>query len=347
MLNDYHFNILPSKDGNVMWEGGVGCGAYVVDSFDPGVAARLTRFPNFWRDDRGFFDEVNITSITDVTARQNALVTGEVDLIDEPDLKTVHLMAENPDIEVENIGSGAHVTFPMHTDVAPYDNNDVRLALKYACPREQILKTVMRGYGSPGNDHPIGPSLPYYADLEQRVQDLDRAKFHLKKAGLSSVKVDLSTSDVAFAGGVDAAVLFQEAGKKAGIDINVIREPDDGYWSNVWLKKPFCLCGWGQRPTPDVMFSLAYAADAAWNDSHFQHERFNKLLLQARAELNDSLRAEMYREMQLIVRDEGGTIVPFFRNWVYARRSNVMHSGTLSGNWPMDGDKAPERWWFA
>ena len=36
-----------------MWEGGVGCGAYVVDSFDPGVAARLTRFPNFWRDDAG------------------------------------------------------------------------------------------------------------------------------------------------------------------------------------------------------------------------------------------------------------------------------------------------------
>jgi peptide/nickel transport system substrate-binding protein len=347
VLNDYHFNILPSKDGQVMWKGGVGCGCYVVENFEPGVSAKLKRFPNFWRDDRGFFDEVSITSVTDVTARTNALVTNQLDLIDDADLKTLHLVAKNPDVEVENVSSGAHITFPMHVDVSPYDNNDVRLALKYAFPREQVLKKLLRGYGSLGNDHPIGPNLPYHADIEQRDYDLDRAKFHLKKAGLSSVKVNLSASNVSFPGGVDAAILFKEAAAGANIDVNVIREPDDGYWSSVWLKKPFCLASWGQRPTPDVMFSLGYAAGAAWNDSHFSDERFNKLLIQARAELNEKLRTDMYREMQEIVRDKGGTIVPFFRNWVFLRRSNVKHSGSLSGNWPMDGDKAPERWWFA
>ena len=34
------------------------------------------------------------------------------------------------------------------------------------------------------------------------------------------------------------AVLFKEHAAKAGIEINVVREPDDGYWANVWLKKP-------------------------------------------------------------------------------------------------------------
>ena len=95
------------------------------------------------------------------------------------------------------------------------------------------------------------------------------------------------------------------------------------------------------------MFSLAYAADAAWNESHYKGKRFNELLIQARAELDDAKRREMYFEMQQIMRDEGGTIIPFFRNYVYARRSNVLHPDKLSGNWALDGSRGTERWWFA
>lgn len=348
ILNDYHFPMLPSKDGKVMWEGGVGAGSYIVKHFDAGVGAEFTRNPNYWRDDRGFFEEVSMTNVADVVARQNALVTGKVDLIDDLDPKTLRLLGKNPNVVIENVTSGAHATMPMHTDVAPFDNNDVRMALKLGIDRELILKQVMGGNGGLGNDHPISPVLPYHAaGLEQRKYDPEKAKFHLKKAGMSSVKVPLSASNVPFPGGVDAAVLFQESAKASGIEIDVIREPEDGYWSNVWLKKPFCLCTWGQRPTPDVMLSIAYAAEADWNDSHFQHERFNKVLVEARAELNDTLRTEMYAELQQILRDEGGTIVPFFRNWIYGRSNKTMRGPSVSGNWPMDAYKAPERWWFA
>jgi len=190
--------------------------------------------------------------------------------------------------------------------------------------------------------------LPYFAEgLEQRLYDPDKAKFHLKKAGMENLKVSFSASDVPLPGGVDLAIIYKEHAAKAGIEIDVVREPNDGYWSNVWLVKPFCLASWGQRPTPDVMFSLGYAADAPWNDSHFKNERFNQLLIEARAELNDAKRAEMYFEMQQIMRDEGGTIVPWFRNFVYANRANVMHDELLSGNWALDGARGAERWWFA
>ena len=54
----------------------------------------------------------------------------------------------------------------------------------------------------------------------------------------------------------------------------------------------------------------------------------------------------MYREMQQIAGDEGGTVLPFFPNSVYARRSNVMHGENLSGAWAMDGAHATSRWWF-
>jgi peptide/nickel transport system substrate-binding protein len=95
------------------------------------------------------------------------------------------------------------------------------------------------------------------------------------------------------------------------------------------------------------MYSLAYKADAAWNESHWQNERFNELLLQAKSELDESLRAEMYREMAILAKDDGGTIIPFFRNFVYARRSNVQHGENLAASWELDGARACSRWWFA
>ena len=164
--------------------------------------------------------------------------------------------------------------------------------------------------------------MPFYAgDLEQRPYDSDKARFHLKKAGLDSLTVDFHTADAPFAGGVDAAVLYKEAALKSGIEINVVREPNDGYWSHVWNKKPFCLAQWGARPVPDMILSLVYASGAAWNESNFNHERFDTILVEARAELDEAKRAELYREMQMIIRDDCGVVIPFFKNYVYARRS--------------------------
>ena len=106
------------------------------------------------------------------------------------------------------------------------------------------------------------------------------AKSLLKKAGLETLKVDLSVADAAFAGAIDAARPVQgDSAKAAGIDINVIREPEDAYWDNVWLKKPLCASYWSGRPTCDWMFTTAYAADAAWNETFWKNPRFNELLV--------------------------------------------------------------------
>ncbi len=129
---------------------------------------------------------------------------------------------------------------------------------------------------------------------------------------MSDLKVDLHVADAAFQGAVDAGLLYSEDAAKAGITLNIVREPNDGYWSNVWLVKPFCACYWGGRPTEDWMFSTAYAKGAPWNDTHWANEGFNELLVQARAELDNDKRRDMYHEMQALCRDDGGTVVPMF-----------------------------------
>ena len=343
VLSDYHLVIGPKGTD---FKDGVFTGAYVVKEFEPGVRGFVTRNPNYFKSDRGWFDEIEVLGISDVNARTNALKTGQIDAMNRCELKTVHLMKRMPGINIMQQNGNKHYTFAMHTDVAPYNNNDVRLALKYGINREQLVKTILRGYGTVGNDHPISTSNPYFAkDLAQRQYDPDKARFHLKKAGLEKAEFPLHVADSAYVGAVDAGVLYKEQAGKAGINIKVVREPNDGYWSNVWLKKPFCAVYWGGRPTADMMFSTAYAKGVPWNDSHWDNQRFNELLVIARAEMDDKKRAAMYAEMQLIVSDDGGVIVPMFSADLSAATDKIGHN-ELGATWELDGSQAPERWWF-
>ncbi|MCC5987863.1 MAG: ABC transporter substrate-binding protein [Pararhodobacter sp.] len=348
IMSDYHLPIMPSTDGRIDPRSADGCGGYVMQSFEPGVEAHMTRNPDYWKPNRAHVDEVIMLPIIDAAARQNALITGEVDVIDRVDLNTVHLLERSPNIRVISVPGTQHYTFVMDSRVEPFTDNNVRLALKYAVNRQQLVDTVLSGYGVVGNDHPIGRSNRYFADeLEQRELDPERARYHLQQAGLDSLDVSLSASDAAFGGAVDAAVLFSETAAQAGININVVREPSDGYWSNVWMVKPFTAVYWGGRPTEDWMFSTAYATGAAWNDGFWDHERFNQLLSEARSELDEDRRREMYVDMQSIVRDEGSTVIPMFANYVMAVSDTIATPDDIGANWTMDGFRAPERWWMA
>ncbi len=94
------------------------------------------------------------------------------------------------------------------------------------------------------------------------------------------------------------------------------------------------------------MFSQAYSEGANWNDTFWSHERFNELLKEARGELDEAVRAEMYAEMQEIVKDEGGVIVWGFANFVYAMQDKVKHGPDVAANWELDGGRYVERWWL-
>jgi len=340
--------IMPAKDGAADWQAGVGTSGYRLKIFEPGVRMDLERNPDYWKQGRAHSASAELIAIADGAARVNALVTGQVDVINKVDLKTVALLKRNPGLVIEETKGAQHYTFPMLCDSNEFKNNDIRMAMKHAINRETLLASVLHGYGLVGNDHPIQPGSRFInAALEQRAYDPDKSRFYLRKAGVESLKVRLQASDAAYTGAVDASVLFKEQARQAGIDIDVVREPADGYFSNVWMKQPFTTSFWYSSLTADRMFSIGYAKGAAWNETHWDNARFNQLLTAARGEMNAPLRQEMYNEMQALCRDDGGAIVPLFASSVAARSNRVSHGPLTAPYGELDGLRLIERWWQA
>jgi peptide/nickel transport system substrate-binding protein len=184
--------------------------------------------------------------------------------------------------------------------------------MKYLFNREQMVKTIMLGHGVLANDQPIHPSMRFYAKgLKQRPYDPDKAKWHFQRANLPAGPIPMVASPVA-AGSVEIALILQHEARKLGVNFDVRRMPSDGYWSQHWMKHPVGFGMIQPRPSADVMLSLFFKSDAPQNESGWKNEKFDQLLLAARAEIDDAKRAAMYADLQALVHDQSGIGIPYF-----------------------------------
>jgi len=345
LLSDYHLVIQPNG-GIDDPAAGIGTGPYKVEANEPGVRHVSTKYENHWRDDVGFVDSIEILVMNDTTARMSALQSGQVHMINRVEPKTVELLKASPNVIIQRAPSKGHYVFIMHCNTPPFDNKDLRMALKLAMDREAMVNQILQGYATIGNDFPINEAYAFFPEgIEQRAYDPEEAKHYYQKSGHSG-PILLRTSDVAFPGAVDATVLYQQQAAAAGIQIDVRREPGDGYWDQVWNVQPFCASYWGGRPTQDSMYSTAYSSNADWNDTRFFREDFDKLLLEARGELDPARREELYRQMAIMVRDDGGLILPMFNDFIDAHTDQVQ-GWVRDPNYEMSGLSAPIRVWLA
>lgn len=328
LLDDYHLVIQPNG-GKDAPTAAIGTGPYKTVENQPGVRLVGEKYENYWRDDRGFADQIEVIVINDSTARTAALQGGQVDMINRVEPKIVALIKNLPGITIRSVSGKGHYVFCAQSNTDPYTSADLRLAMKYALNREDMVAKILQGYGTVGNDTPISSSYPLFTEIQQREFDLDKAAFHYKKSG-NEGPIILHASDVAFPGALDAAQLFQQTAASAGIPLDIKREPGDGYWSDVWNKTPFFQSYWNGRPTQDQMYSTAYYSKAEWNETRFNNEKFDQMLVAARAELDQAKRRQMYADMGQLLHDKGGLLTPMFNDFINATNDSV-------GGWIDDG----------
>ncbi|MEM6932368.1 MAG: ABC transporter substrate-binding protein, partial [Pseudomonadota bacterium] len=92
LLSDYHILIHPAGMIEESIAKGIGTGAYKNAGFEPGVRCVAERNENDYRDDRGWFDSIEAIAISDTAARMNAIMTNQVDAINNVDTKTESLL---------------------------------------------------------------------------------------------------------------------------------------------------------------------------------------------------------------------------------------------------------------
>ncbi|WP_413867426.1 ABC transporter substrate-binding protein [Albidovulum sp.] len=347
LLSLINMLIVPAEDRN--FDAGIGTGGFILENYEPGVRSLVKRNPNYWKEGRAHFDAVELRAIADVNARTTALQTGQIDAMNFVDSATAGLLEAMPGVALIRTLGKQHYAFSMNCTATPFTDPQVRMAMKLAIDRQEMVDKILSGYGSIANDQPISTAYQYHnPDLEQHAYDPDKARSIFQKAGLEGATVPLHVAETPFTGATDMAQLYAEQAARAGITIEVKREPEDGYWSNIWGKTPMFATKWSGRVNEDVMLSLCYSKDSigTWNETSWDNEAFNTALVAARGEKDETKRKELYWECQALISADGGMVAPVWADFIDATSDKVMH-GEVGNDWELDGARASERWWFA
>ena len=305
-----HMLIVP--EGTSDFSQGIGTGPFKVKEFKPGVRSVGARNANYWKPGLPYLDEIEFIGIADESSRINALLSGDVHIVNEVNPRSTTRIKASAKHRVIDSPSGNYTDLIIRQDQMPGQSPEFTQAMKLLLDREQIKSAIFRGYARVGNDHPIAPGARFYnAELPQRAYDPEKAKFLLKKAGMESISMPLMCSPAA-TGSVDVAVLLQQSAKEAGLKLDVNRLPSDGYWSNHWAKHPLSFGNINPRPNADMIFSQFFQSTAPWNESGWKNEQFDQLLVQARGETDEAKRGKMYGDMQALVHEHSGIGVPVF-----------------------------------
>lgn len=326
---------------------GNGTGPFRLAEFKPGIRTVVVRNPDYWVPGRPYLDRIELIAIPDEVSRVNALLSGDVQLINAINPRSTKRIEATSNYSVLATPSALYTDLIMRRDGLPTGNPDFVQAIKHLIDRPLIKRALFRNYAVIGNDQPIPPFHPYFNPaVPQTHLDLDRARWHLKRAGLTGVRLPMYASTAA-EGSVDMASILQEYGARVGLNLAVTRVPADGYWSTHWMRHPMTFGNTNPRPTADLIFSLFFKSDADWNESGWNSPRFDRLLVEARGESDEAKRKALYGEMQALVHDRAGVVIPVFIALIdgFDRRLRGLRPIPLGGF--MGYQFAEHVWWDA
>jgi peptide/nickel transport system substrate-binding protein len=301
----------------------IGTGAWKYQSFTPGQQSVFVKFPHYWQSGRPLADQLTIIDFTDDTARINALLSGQIDLADTVPTEQIPQIQGSSGLQVIDNPAGGWLPITMRVDQAPFSDVRVRQAFRLIVNRPQMVEQVLSGHGSIANDLYGRFDPAYDSALPQRHQDLEQAKSLLKQAGHSNLTVTLVTAPV-FAGIPEEAQVFAQQASGAGVTVNLQKVDSGTFYGPNYLKWTFAQDFWGPRR---YLSQVAQGSlpNSPFNECHWDDPAFNKLIAQARAELDPTKRTELIHQAQTIEYDSGGYIIAFFPNYTAAA------SGKLGG----------------
>ena len=293
----------------------VGTGAFKADLFVPGQRSRFLRFRDYW-EQQASVDELVIIDFTDDAAKVNAMLAGQIQSADNLPTYLVDSIRKQGGRALIS-ESGGWLPFTMRVDLEPYSDPLVRQALRLMVDRQELIDQALNGFATLGNDlySPFDPG--YASDLPQRQHDPEQAAALLAKAGRTGLQLELVTSTAVGSGGVEAANLFAQQAKLAGVEVRVNKVDSSTFYGEQYLQWPFAQDFWATRNYLPQAAQCALPS-SPYNETHFDDPEFTDLIARASREVDPDVRNDLVRQAQQIEYDTGGYIIWGFKQQVDA-----------------------------
>jgi peptide/nickel transport system substrate-binding protein len=296
----------------------VGTGPFKFVSMTPGKKMSFVKNPNYWRKGLPYLDALDVVTLTDDTARVNALLGGQVQAIEAVPAANVPLLQGRSDVQILESKTGQWQPIVMNTSKPPFTDVRVRQAMRLIVDRPQMVAQGLAGHGYVANDIFSPYDSGYNHGLPQRQQDLEKAKSLLAAAGQSNLTVTLTTAQI-YGGLIEQAQVFAQQAKGAGVTVNIQQLDPTAFWAN-WLSYTFAQDFWTNRDYFTTC-GLAMAPTAPWNETHWKNPQWAKLYNQALRTVDTAKRNALIRACQKIEYDQGGYIIFAFQNFIDAYSS--------------------------
>jgi len=265
-----------------------GTGPYMLESYDKAGDLVLTRFPDYWRGWEGkHFDKVVFKQVTEPTTRRQMIEAGQADYVNQLPLDQIADLKQNPRVRISVTPSFQNLLGMLNTAKKPLSNPDVRRAISYAVPYQDIISSVMLGYASQARG-PVPKGLWGHSDeVPQYTYDLEKARALLEKAGYGKGGLKLLLT---YTSGDEqerrVAELLKASLAKLGIDLEIrvmnweqqwelAKNPDPNKRQDILL-----FYWWPDYADPySFLFNLFHSEpEVVFNLSYYKNPEYDRLI---------------------------------------------------------------------
>lgn len=312
------------EQGGTVERAPVGTGPFKFVEWTPGDRVVVERNPDYWRDDV-YLDGIQFIVLSDVDARVNALVSGQVDVVDEVSALDIDFLKSADGLEVKFGPSLQYQKWFMNQGRPPLNDPAVRHAINVAIDREALNETLQGGYGEVAWMPFPSTHWAYQPDLVPSYDfDPELARKLLAEAGYQD-GVTINAAVFANSTAIRRAELIQAQLAEVGITLEItsmeliaaVRGFLDDFTFDALLSE------WTGRIEPNQTLALQLRENARFNPGRNRVERVEALLDEAVSYYELEERKRVYQDLMEVIIEESLEIPLFFEPSVLAHDERV------------------------
>jgi len=325
-----------------------GTGVFVVKSYEQGVKTVFTRFADYWdKNSPGNVDTFILTPIKQNATRVAALLSGDVDVIDQVPPQDYKRLQSDKKVDLVTINGGRIITFQMNPNrVEAFKDARVRNAIAYAVNNAGIVKKIMKGTVEVADQQSPPGYAGYNPDLKPRY-DLKKARALMKEAGYAKgFEITMMAPNNRYVNDAKIAEATAQMLAKINIKVNLKTMPKAQYWDQFDARAAdMMMIGWHSDTEDSGNFSeflvMCPNKDTGFGqyNSGYCNKKVDDLVLAAQSEINLDKRSKMLQEVERILYDDAAFIPYHWQNHAYGAKKNYKINPIINSmNFPYFGD---------